>query len=270
MPNRASPDRVVPSAGARSPKALHGPGSPGALRVNIRRMQAFHPKHFAIVPAAGSGSRMRSEKPKQYLPLLGRPLIHHALSVLCALPDIDKVFVVLSVDDVEWRKYDWSGLGDKMVPLFCGGATRADSVLGGLRAISAEVEQSDWILVHDAARPCIAPWHVEKLIREVAHEEVGGLLAVPVADTLKLADERGHVSTTVPRERLWQAQTPQMFRYVMLRRALEVARDVTDEASAIEAAGLHPRLVLSDATNLKVTYPLDMHLAEWILRNREA
>ena len=189
-------------------------------------MQTFQPRHFAIVPAAGSGSRMGAARPKQYLPLLGRPLIHHALAVLCAAPEIDQVFVVLSVDDAEWSRHDWSMLGPKLRPLFCGGATRADSVLGGL-------------------------------------------LAVPVADTLKRADERRHVLETVPRDSLWQAQTPQMFRYVMLRRALEHAKDVTDEASAIEAAGLRPRLVQGDATNLKVTYPLDLHLAEWILQSRQ-
>ena len=235
----------------------------------MRPMQNFKPRHFAIVPAAGSGSRMGAARPKQYLPLLGRPLIHHALATLCTAPDIDQVFVVLSVDDAEWSRHDWSMFGAKLRPLFCGGATRADSVLGGLRAISAEVAQSDWILVHDAARPCLAPWHVEALVRELAHEEVGGLLAVPVADTLKRADERRHVLETVPRDSLWQAQTPQMFRYVMLRRALEHAKDVTDEASAIEAAGLRPRLVQGDATNLKVTYPLDLHLAEWILQHRQ-
>lgn len=233
-------------------------------------MQNFHPRHFAIVPAAGTGTRMGGQRPKQYLPLLGRPLIHHALAVLCGLPDIDKVFVVLSVDDTEWGRHDWSALGPKLVPLFCGGATRADSVLGGLRAISGEAAQSDWVLVHDAARPCLAPWHVEKLMRELAGDEVGGLLAVPVADTLKRADAHQRVAATVPRDALWQAQTPQMFRYVMLRRALETADGATDEASAIEAAGLHPRLVQGDATNLKVTWPLDLHLAEWILRNREA
>nr|MBL8455358.1 2-C-methyl-D-erythritol 4-phosphate cytidylyltransferase [Zoogloeaceae bacterium] len=232
-------------------------------------MKTFQPRHFAIVPAAGSGSRMGSEKPKQYLALLGRPLIHHALAVLCAAPEIDKVFVVLSLDDQEWRKHDWSSLGAKLVPLFCGGATRADSVLGGLRALADVAVQSDWVLVHDAARPCLAPWHVDKLIHELAHDEVGGLLAVPVADTLKRADDRRHVESTVVRDRLWQAQTPQMFRYVMLRRALEGCHQVTDEASAIEAAGLHPRLIEGDATNLKVTYPLDLHLAEWILKNRE-
>lgn len=226
-------------------------------------------RHFALVPAAGSGARMGAQQPKQYLPLLGKPLIHHTLAALCATPEIDKVFVVLSVDDTDWRRHDWSGLGPRLVPLFCGGASRADSVLAGLRAIAGEVAQSDWVLVHDAARPCIAPWHIERLIRELADEEVGGLLAVPVADTLKRADEHARVVATVPRERLWQAQTPQMFRYVMLRRALESHHHVTDESSAIEAAGLRPRLVQGDATNLKVTYPLDLHLAEWILKNRE-
>jgi len=231
-------------------------------------MQNLRPRHFAIVPAAGTGSRMGVDQPKQYLSLLGKPLIYHALSVLCAMPEIDRVFVVLSIGDFEWRRYDWSALGDKLVPLFCGGATRADSVLSGLRAIADEVTQSDWILVHDAARPCLASWHVEKLIHALAEEETGGLLAVPVADTLKRGNSSQHVLETVPRTHLWQAQTPQMFRYVMLRRALEAAPDVTDEAGAIEAAGLHPRLVEGDVTNLKVTYPLDLHLAEWILRNR--
>lgn len=232
-------------------------------------MQNFHPKHFALVPAAGSGSRMGASRPKQYLPLLGKPLIFHSLSVLCGAPEIDKVFVVLSVGDAEWGRHDWSSLGPKLVPLFCGGPTRADSVLAGLRAIAREAEQSDWVLVHDAARPCLAAWHIEKLVRELAGDEVGGLLAVPVADTLKRADGHRRAIGTVPRDMLWQAQTPQMFRYVMLRRALEAATHVTDEASAIEAAGLHPRLVESDATNLKVTFPLDLHLAEWILSNRE-
>lgn len=212
---------------------------------------------------------MQSERPKQYLPLLGKPLIHHTLAVLCASVHIERVFVVLSIDDPEWGRHDWSDLGPKLQILFCGGATRADSVLGGLRAISGQLEQSDWVLVHDAARPCLAPWHIDRLVRELEDDETGGLLAVPVADTLKLANEEGRVKRTVPRESLWQAQTPQMFRYIMLRRALEDARTVTDEASAIEAAGLHPRLVQGDATNLKVTYPLDLHLAEWILRNRE-
>lgn len=225
-------------------------------------------RHVAIVPAAGSGSRMGAALPKQYLPLLGQPLIHHALVALCAAPEIDRVHVVLSPDDTEWARHDWSALGPRLLPLYCGGTTRADSVLGGLRAIADEVDATDWILVHDAARPCLAPWHIATLVQELAADEVGGLLAVPVADTLKQADPRRRVSATVPRAHLWQAQTPQMFRYAVLRAALEKATDVTDEASAIEAAGLHPLLVQGDATNLKVTYPLDLDLAQWILENR--
>lgn len=225
---------------------------------------------FAIVPAAGSGSRMRSEQPKQYLPLLGQPLIRHTLGVLCDSPVIDRVYVVLSVGDQEWDRHDWSSFGNRLVPLFCGGASRADSVLNGLRAIADEASEGDWVLVHDAARPCLAPWHIEGLVRELMHDEVGGILAVPVADTLKREDSTHHIASTVPRDGLWQAQTPQMFRYVMLKRALETARQVTDEASAIEAMGLRPRLVRGDPTNLKVTFPLDLHLAEWILQHREA
>ncbi|MDD2667083.1 2-C-methyl-D-erythritol 4-phosphate cytidylyltransferase [Zoogloea sp.] len=224
---------------------------------------------FAIVPAAGSGSRMRSEQPKQYLSLLGQPLIRHTLAALCASPVIDRVYVVLSVGDQEWDRHDWTSFGTRLVPLFCGGASRADSVLNGLRAIADDTSESDWVLVHDAARPCLAPWHIENLVRELIHDEVGGILALPVADTLKQADSHQHIAATVPRDGLWQAQTPQMFRYVMLKRALESARNVTDEASAIEAMGLRPRLVRGDPTNLKVTYPLDLHLAEWILQHRE-
>lgn len=231
-------------------------------------MQRTSPRHFALVPAAGSGSRMGAERPKQYLPINGRPMLEHTLRALCDVVCIDKVFVVLSVDDPEWGHHDWSALSPKLVPLFCGGPTRAASVLGGLRAIAGELEQHDWVLVHDAARPCIAPWLVERLVAELADDEVGGLLAVPVADTLKHADAHGRVDRTVSRDALWQAQTPQMFRYVMLRRALEDASDVTDEASALEAAGLHPRLVTGDASNLKVTWPVDLQLAQWILESR--
>ncbi|MDR1062515.1 MAG: 2-C-methyl-D-erythritol 4-phosphate cytidylyltransferase [Azoarcus sp.] len=231
-------------------------------------MQSADLRHFALVPAAGSGARMGAALPKQYLPLLGRPLIHHALATLCAVPGIERVFVVLSVDDAEWARHDWRSLGPHLKPLFCGGPTRADSVLAGLRAIAAEVSATDWVLVHDAARPCLARWHVEKLMRELAHDDVGGLLATPVADTLKRADEHLRAVATVARDSLWRAQTPQMFRYVMLRRALESAHGVTDEASAIEAAGLRPRLVEGDAANLKVTWPFDVYLAEWILRHR--
>ena len=127
---------------------------------------------------------MRSEQPKQYLSLLGQPLIRHTLAALCASPVIDRVYVVLSVGDQEWDRHDWTSFGNRLVPLFCGGASRADSVLNGLRAIADEASESDWVLVHDAARPCLAPWHIETLVRELSSDEVGGILAVPVADTL--------------------------------------------------------------------------------------
>lgn len=228
---------------------------------------------YALVPAAGNGSRMGNERPKQYLPLAGKPLIHHALSALCKVPRLRRVFVVLSPEDAQWRRYDWSDLGEKLCPLYCGGSTRAASVKNGLRAMAPQVQAQDWVLVHDAARPCLAPWHVDALIDGVcrdAHED-GGLLALPVADTLKRADESGQVATTVPRAGLWQAQTPQMFRHAYLRRALESSDNlegITDEASAMEAQGFRPRLIMADPTNLKVTYPLDLNLAEWILQHR--
>ena len=227
------------------------------------------PRHFAIVPAAGSGSRFGAEKPKQYLSLLGRPLIHHTLAALAACPDIERVWVVLAPDDAEWRTYDWSDLGPKLETLRCGGATRADSVGNGLQAAAMVAADDDWILVHDAARPCISGAMLAALIDELAHDPVGGLLAVPVADTLKRADGAQRVAATEPRDGLWQAQTPQMFRYGLLREALEKCRAVTDEAGAIEALGLQPRLVRCDTTNLKVTYPADLALAAMILRGRK-
>jgi 2-C-methyl-D-erythritol 4-phosphate cytidylyltransferase len=228
--------------------------------------------YFALVPAAGGGARMGGDCPKQYLPLAGKPLLRHTLGVLAAVPAIARVFVILAPDDTHWDDFDWRDLEPRLSILLCGGATRAESVTRGLRAMREQVGADDWILVHDAARACLTRAHVEKLIAEVGNDPVGGLLAVPVADTLKRAQELSsdgiRVVATVPREGLWQAQTPQMFRYGLLAEALEYAQTVTDEASAIEALGLRPRLVAADATNLKVTYPLDLQLAEWILQNR--
>ena len=211
---------------------------------------------------------MGVERPKQYLDLAGRPLIHHTLAALCAHGAISRVYVVLSRGDEWWPSFDWSGLGDKLTPLFCGGATRAESVTNGLAAIAGEVAPDDWILVHDAARPCLAQRHLDALVGELADDPVGGILAVPVADTLKRAGAGSRISETVPRDNLWQAQTPQMFRHGLLLSALQKAPVVTDEASAIEAAGHAPKLVAGDMTNLKVTYPLDLHLAELILGNK--
>lgn len=233
-------------------------------------------KFFALIPAAGSGSRMGNGLPKQYLPLAGKPMIHHALQTLCRAPRIARVFVVLAPGDSEWAQHDWSEFSDKLVVLDCGGATRAASVLNGLRAASASsVSDDDWVLVHDAARPCLGVAQLDKLMDELVDDAVGGLLAVPVADTLKRSDAVSRVERTESREGLWQAQTPQMFRYKLLANALTAAltaaggTSITDDASAVEALGLHPRLVLSDARNLKVTYPEDLALAEIILQERK-
>ncbi len=227
------------------------------------------PRHYAIVPAAGSGSRFGAEKPKQYLSLLGRPLIFHTLAALVACPQIERVWVVLSPDDEEWSSHDWSELGYKLETVRCGGATRAESVTNGLYAASMVAAADDWILVHDAARPCLTQVMLADMMTQLADEPVGGILAVPVADTLKRANEVQQIIATEPRDALWQAQTPQMFRYAILKDSLQSCQAVTDEASAVESLGHTPRLVRGDNTNLKVTYPADLMLAAMILRGRK-
>ena len=226
------------------------------------------PRHYAIVPAAGSGSRFGSGTPKQYLSLGGRPLIFHTLAALVACPEIDRVWVVLAPDDAEWDRHDWSELGAKLETLRCGGATRAESVANGLDAVGQVVEEDDWMLVHDAARPGLSQALLAALCDALRGDPVGGLLAVPTADTLKRADAGQRVAATESREGLWQAQTPQMFRYGLLRRALDGRQAVTDEAGALEAMGYRPLLVRADATNFKVTYPADLELAELVLKAR--
>jgi 2-C-methyl-D-erythritol 4-phosphate cytidylyltransferase len=219
---------------------------------------------YALVPAAGSGRRIGNELPKQYLTLAGQPMLAHALHALCACPEISTVFVVLAPDDTQYRSHDWSRFGDKLQPLFCGGDRRSDTVLNGL--LASELEPDDWVLVHDAARPCLTQEQLARLIAELRDDPVGGILAVPVADTLKRADDQDRILHTESREHLWQAQTPQMFRAGLLAPALQQPGNFTDEASAVEALGLHPRLVPGEPTNLKVTYPQDLLLAELLLK----
>lgn len=229
------------------------------------------PNYYALIPAAGSGSRMGEEMPKQYLPLQGRPLIYHALKPLCDSALIRRVYVVLAPQDPFWGKHDWRDFSTKLAVRHCGGATRAQSVLNGLVAMRSEAAVDDWVLVHDAARPCLRQEWLRTLIAAVGEDEAGGLLAVPVADTLKRADSEARVRQTEPREGLWQAQTPQMFRYGRLFEALQaLGHDVpTDESMAMERLGYRPKLVPADNRNLKVTYPRDLRLAELILRDGE-
>jgi len=225
-------------------------------------------KYYALIPAAGSGSRMGGETPKQYLPLNGKPMIYHALATFCAHPGITRVYVVLAPDDALWQNYDWSAFSAKLTVLRCGGAERCETVNNGLAAISQEVGFEDWVLVHDAARPCLSAALIDKLLAEVGDDPFGGLLALPVADTLKRADAQGRAARTEPRAGLWQAQTPQMFRYGLLQRALSLLAGeiVTDEAQAVERLGFDSKLVASDSSNFKVTYPRDLKLAEWLLK----
>lgn len=221
---------------------------------------------YALVPAAGSGARMGHELPKQYLPLAGQPMIAHALGTLCACKEISTVFVVLAPDDTLFHSHDWSRFGDKLQPLFCGGEKRSDTVLNGL--IASEIEPDDWVLVHDAVRPCLTRAYLAKLIAEVCDDAVGGILAVPVADTLKRDAGNGRILRTESREQLWQAQTPQMFRAGLLAQALQQPGRFTDEASAVEALGLQPKLVACESSNLKVTFPQDLLLAELLLKEK--
>lgn len=224
---------------------------------------------YALIPAAGSGSRMGGGIPKQYQLLAGRPLIAHAVNTLCAHPRVRLVFVVLAPGDAHFGRHDWTACAGRLETLFCGGATRAASVYNGLVAMADVVEPDDWVMVHDAARPCLDAALVDRLCDELAEDAVGGLLAVPVADTLKRGDSAQRVIETLPRDHVWQAQTPQMFRYHLLLEALHSSgtRGVTDEASAIERLGHRPRLVPGSPGNLKVTFPDDAIMAENIIKS---
>ena len=196
-------------------------------------------------------------------------MLQHAVEALLGASELDTVFVVLSAEDDTFRQLNWNDGGNRVAPLYCGGATRRDSVLNGLIAAAAEVDPDDWVLVHDAARPCLALKDLRRLIDAVAQGKeggkAGGVLAVRAADTLKRGDSQGRIVATEPREGLWHAQTPQMFRHGLLLSALRACAQVTDEAAAVEALGFKPKLVEGNQRNLKVTYAADLELAALIL-----
>ena len=222
---------------------------------------------YALIPAAGSGTRFARAAPKQYALLAGRPMLWHAARAVC-VPPVESVFVVLAPGDRAFAEHDWSAFGARLAPLYCGGETRRDSVYNGLVAAMAAVQSDDWMLVHDAGRPCLPPRDLETLIRETQNDAVGGILALPVADTVKRA-LHGRIEATEDRSPLWLAQTPQMFRAGLLLQALERAKGApTDEAAAVEQLGLRPRLVAGSRENLKVTWPEDLAIAESILQGR--
>lgn len=224
-------------------------------------------RHFALIPAAGVGARMAASSPKQYLPINGKPMLRHTLEAFLASNLIAHTFVVVSEGD----EYIDGVLPEAGVTVLrCGGATRMDSILNGLRALRERIADADLVLVHDAARPGLTPALIAKLITEAGAEPAGGLLALPVVDTVKTTN--CGLTATIPRDGMWLAQTPQMFTYALLLRALSSATDpnaITDDASAVELLGLSPKLVEGHPRNLKVTLPSDIRIAEMYLAHPE-
>ncbi|MEM5404553.1 MULTISPECIES: 2-C-methyl-D-erythritol 4-phosphate cytidylyltransferase [Paraburkholderia] len=229
---------------------------------------------FALIPCAGTGSRSGSAMPKQYRIVAGRDLLHYTLAAFDACNEFSQTLVVISPDDNHFDARRFGGL--RFAVRRCGGASRQASVYNGLAALAEfGATDDDWVLVHDAARPGITPALIRALVESLKDDPVGGIMALPVADTLKRVAPKdpaapgAHIACTESRDGLWQAQTPQMFRIGMLRTAIERAQqdghDLTDEASAIEWLGHAPRLVQGSLRNFKVTYPEDFALAEAIL-----
>lgn len=229
-------------------------------------------KYWAVVPAAGVGKRMRADRPKQYLEIDGRSLLEHAISRLVANPHIEGIVVAISKEDEYWPGLELCL--DKPMWVAEGGVERCHSVLNALQELATYASDDDWVLVHDAARPCVRPDDISNLIAQLTNDAVGGLLAVPVRDTMKRAGSNRHVITTEAREDLWHALTPQMFRFGKLRHALEQAIEdqalVTDESSAMELAGHEPVLVEGHADNIKVTRPEDLALATFYLQQQSS
>lgn len=228
----------------------------------------MNPRYWVVIPAAGTGSRMGADMPKQYLSLLGKRVIEWSLAPFLEESLVEAIVVVLAVNDTCWPTL--SIAKHRKVRVTLGGASRSDSVNAGLALLTGEARDNDWVLVHDAARPCLTNADLNKLITTLKDDDEGGLLATPLADTLKQVDSEQHVIKTLPRSDLWRALTPQMFRFDVLRRALAQAAGshLTDDAAAIEALGLRPRLIAGRADNLKITVPEDLHLAECILAER--
>lgn len=225
---------------------------------------------WAIVPAAGRSARFGGEVPKQYLDAAGQPLIAHTLQALLAHPSVEGAVVVLAEGDTHWP--GWQAIADKPLLTCTGGRERADSVLAGLAALPDSVRPDDFVLVHDAARPNLGHEDLDQLLNRGRNDPVGAILAAPVRDTLKRAGDDGGIDGTEPRERLWRALTPQLFRRLQLTRALEAARDagiaVTDESMAMEGQGHRPLLVEGADDNFKVTTPADLALFESLLAKR--
>lgn len=224
-------------------------------------------QYWAIVPAAGIGQRMEADRPKQYLPLAGKTVIQHTLEKLAAVPQVTGIVVALRADDGYW---DELGINlPKPLKIVEGGEERVHSVFTAASSIAEELDQDDWLLVHDAARPCVQVSDIIQLIKTVSEHECGGLLATQASDTLKLSNSKQSAEKTIDRSRIWHALTPQCFRAPLLLEALEKGVEnpntITDESSAMEAAGYQPLLVQGRSDNLKITRSEDIALAEFYL-----
>jgi 2-C-methyl-D-erythritol 4-phosphate cytidylyltransferase len=225
-------------------------------------------KFWAVVPAAGVGKRMNADRPKQYLELAGITVIEHTLSRLLQSNVFSAVAVVISAEDPYWPKLEITKNG--FIITAPGGKERADSVLSGLKSIREQVCDDDWVLVHDAARPCLTSEDIHKLVETLENDDVGGILALSSHDTLKNVDGN-HILNTLDRRHIWRALTPQMFRYGMLKSALEKTEGdprVTDEASALELMGLTPKIVEGRPDNIKITRPEDLVLAQFYMEQQ--
>lgn len=224
-------------------------------------------RYWGIVPAAGSGSRMQQSIPKQYSPLADSTVLEVTLRRLQALQFFESILVPIRADDTLWNTSDIAT--DNFFVSLEGGTQRSDSVMAGLLALEGQADSNDWVLVHDAARPCFHRSDIKRMVELLADHPVGGLMAMPILDSVKRVDAGGTVIKTLDRKQLWRAQTPQMFRYGLIREALEEAiaseSEITDEASAVELKGLMPVVVRGSENNIKITLPADLALAEYYL-----
>jgi len=231
------------------------------------------PRVHALIPAAGRGTRYGGAVLKQYLPICGKAVLAHSIRAFQFHPLIAGITVILSEDD-RWFE---SAVGplSTVVETVIGGDTRAQSVRNGLRHIMENHPGSDWVLVHDAARPCLSPGCLDRLLEQGMESPDGAILAIPVGDTLKCEGDKGEIATTVDRFRLWAAQTPQLFQVEALAEAIDAAQlkgaELTDESSAMEYSGASPKLVMGSAANIKITHPGDLAMAEaWLQRNEQS
>ncbi|MES2673478.1 MAG: 2-C-methyl-D-erythritol 4-phosphate cytidylyltransferase [Pseudomonadota bacterium] len=228
-------------------------------------------RYWIVVPAAGVGSRMGSEIPKQYLTLGAKAIIEHTLERLLGLSFIAGIVVVVSKTDRHWPELSISK--HPRIYSVAGGAERAISVLNGLNYLKEKIQPQDWVLVHDAARPCVTLANIEALCATLSEDAVGGILATLVSDTLKQVDAKNIILKTIDRRSLWQAQTPQLFRYKLLSdclsQALARGENITDEASALELCGYAPKIVEGRSDNIKITRADDLLLADFVLRQQE-